>query len=211
MNGVKPTGLKGGGDYNPGEKNETSKSTSAKIVMFDGMAPSTYEIMDNCKLAREMSLIGNYETSSVYYQGVITQITKLLSVIEDPSRQQIWRTIQSELSQEYELVRHIQTSLSFFTREDKEYQAKEKFEEPTRDRETYSQPFTVKKSKESHGNVRNREVLNSVHKNVNNNKPIISSKKGRKNDTKKAEVNDESSLETTNNTEEKEKFECHGP
>ena len=45
-----------------------------------GMAPSTMDIMDNCKLAREMSLMGNYETSTVYYQGVITQISKLLTV-----------------------------------------------------------------------------------------------------------------------------------
>ena len=47
-----------------------------------GLAPSTTEIMDNCKLAREMS-----QTSMVYYQGVITQISKLLSVMEQPGRQ----------------------------------------------------------------------------------------------------------------------------
>ena len=40
-----------------------------------GMAPSTTDIMDNCKLAREMSLMGNYETSTIcYHQGVINQI-----------------------------------------------------------------------------------------------------------------------------------------
>jgi len=30
------------------------------------------------QLAREMSLLGNYETASVYYQGVIQQIHRLL-------------------------------------------------------------------------------------------------------------------------------------
>ena len=71
-----------------------------RIVML-GLAPSTTEIMDNCKLAREMS-----QTSMVYYQGVITQISKLLSVMEQPGR-------QAELPQEWELVRNIQTSHSF--------------------------------------------------------------------------------------------------
>ena len=32
------------------------------------MAVSVSDICDNTKLAREMSLLGNYETASVYYQ-----------------------------------------------------------------------------------------------------------------------------------------------
>merc|ERR1719318_2351815 len=70
-----------------------------------GMAPSTTDIMDNCKLAREMSLMGNY-------QGVITQISKLLTVMEEPARQPKWRNIQAKLTQECELVQNIQTPLS---------------------------------------------------------------------------------------------------
>ena len=57
------------------------------------------EIMYNCKLAREMS-----QTSMVYYQGVITQISKLLSVMEQPGWQAKWRTIRAELTQEWELA-----------------------------------------------------------------------------------------------------------
>ena len=60
-----------------------------------GMAPSTTDIMDNCKLAREMSLMGNYETSTVYYQGVITQISKLLTELAEPAQQAKWRNIQA--------------------------------------------------------------------------------------------------------------------
>ena len=104
------------------------------------MAPSTTDIMENCKLAREMSLMGNYETSTVYYQGVITQVSKLLTVLEDPSRQAMWRTIQTELTQEFELVRNIQTSLSFFNKEGQSYPAKQLEELPTRDKDTWSQP-----------------------------------------------------------------------
>ena len=36
-----------------------------------------------------MSLTGNYETASVYYQGVIQQIHRLLATIEDPGRKVI--------------------------------------------------------------------------------------------------------------------------
>ena len=73
-------------------------SSTFRIVML-GLAPSTTEIMVNCKLAREMS-----QTSTVYYQGWITQISKLLSVKEQPGRQAKWRTIRAELTQEWELA-----------------------------------------------------------------------------------------------------------
>jgi katanin p60 ATPase-containing subunit A1 len=46
------------------------------------------------QLAREMSLLGNYETASVYYQGVIQQIHRLLATIEDPQRRYKWQQIQ---------------------------------------------------------------------------------------------------------------------
>ena len=49
------------------------------------------------QLAREMSLLGNYETASVYYQGVIQQIHRLLSTIDDPGRKQKWQQIQGKL------------------------------------------------------------------------------------------------------------------
>jgi len=51
------------------------------------------------QLAREMSLLGNYETASVYYQGVIQQIHRLLSTIEDPQRRYKWQQIQGEVAQ----------------------------------------------------------------------------------------------------------------
>ena len=41
-----------------------------------------------------MSLLGNYETASVYYQGVIQQIHRLLATIEDPQRRYKWQQIQ---------------------------------------------------------------------------------------------------------------------
>ena len=57
------------------------------------MAVSINEICENTKLAREMALMGNYETSSVYYQGVVQQIHKLLSTISDPTRKGKWQHV----------------------------------------------------------------------------------------------------------------------
>ena len=55
--------------------------------------------------------MGNYETSTVYYQGVITQISKLLTVMEEPARQAKWRDIQAELAQEGTCQEHSDLSL----------------------------------------------------------------------------------------------------
>ena len=66
------------------------------------------------KLAREMSLLGNYETASVYYQGVIQQIHRLLSTIDDPGRKQKWQQIQGEVAQEYDVVKNIMQTLALF-------------------------------------------------------------------------------------------------
>jgi len=118
------------------------------------------DIMDNCKLAREMSLMGNYETSTVYYQGVITQISKLLTVMEEPARQAKWRNIQAELTQEWELVRNIQTSLSFFTKEGQSYPpTKQEEEEPTRDKDTWSQPSPLPPRVVEHKQRRGRDSV----------------------------------------------------
>ena len=48
------------------------------------------EIVENTKLAREYALLGNYETSLVYYQGVLQQVAKLLSSIREPGRKAQW-------------------------------------------------------------------------------------------------------------------------
>ena len=66
------------------------------------------------QLAREMSLLGNYETASVYYQGVIQQIHRLLSTIDDPGRKQKWQQIQGEVAQEYDVVKNIMQTLALF-------------------------------------------------------------------------------------------------
>lgn len=68
------------------------------------MAAAMGEICENTKQAREMALTGNYESSGVYYEGVIQQIHRLLVSIDDPTRKARWQSVQTNIVSEYEQV-----------------------------------------------------------------------------------------------------------
>lgn len=51
------------------------------------------EIDENTKLGRENALLGNYDTSLVYYQGVLQQIQKLLGSINESDRRRKWSQV----------------------------------------------------------------------------------------------------------------------
>ena len=52
------------------------------------------EIVENVKMAREYALLGNYDTSLVYFQGVLQQIQKHIVGIVDPVRKQKWHQVK---------------------------------------------------------------------------------------------------------------------
>ncbi|XP_054270368.1 katanin p60 ATPase-containing subunit A-like 1 [Macrosteles quadrilineatus] len=83
-------------------------------VVMTVMAVSINEICENTKLAREMALMGNYETSSVYYQGVIQNIQKLLISIADNTRKAKWQQIQKQVVSEYEQLSAVTNTLQMF-------------------------------------------------------------------------------------------------
>ncbi|XP_034942646.1 katanin p60 ATPase-containing subunit A-like 1 [Chelonus insularis] len=78
------------------------------------MAVSTMEICENIKLARDMALTGNYETSGVYYQGVIQQIHRLLTTTTDSTRKTKWQLIQHEIVEEFDKVNAVSRTLQLF-------------------------------------------------------------------------------------------------
>lgn len=78
------------------------------------MAVSINEICENTKLAREMALTGNYDTSGVYYQGVVQQIQRLLASIADVTRKAKWQTLQQQIVQEFEQVKATSNTLQLF-------------------------------------------------------------------------------------------------
>jgi len=112
------------------------------------MAINVSDICENTKLAREMSLIGNYETASVYYQGVVQEIHRLLGTIDDPVRKMKWQQIQGEVAQEYDVVKNIMQTLNMFKGGHHDSQmvgqsnrpGLSNYEEPTRDPDVWPAP-----------------------------------------------------------------------
>lgn len=56
------------------------------------------EIGENVKIARECSLLGNYETALIYYQGVVQQIHRHLQMITDPNLKEKWQEVSLTLT-----------------------------------------------------------------------------------------------------------------
>lgn len=56
---------------------------------------SVDEICENTKMGREFAILGNYETSMVYYQGVLQQIQKLLTTTHEPEQKHLWQTVST--------------------------------------------------------------------------------------------------------------------
>uniref|UniRef100_A0A8D2ZK80 Katanin p60 ATPase-containing subunit A1 n=1 Tax=Scophthalmus maximus TaxID=52904 RepID=A0A8D2ZK80_SCOMX len=75
------------------------------------------EIGDNAKKGREYALLGNYDSSIVYYQGVIQQIHKHCQSLRDPALKVRWQQVRQELTEECEQVRGIMGTLEIFKSE----------------------------------------------------------------------------------------------
>ncbi|XP_042315223.1 katanin p60 ATPase-containing subunit A-like 1 isoform X1 [Sceloporus undulatus] len=72
------------------------------------------EICDNAKKGREYALLGNYDSSMVYYQGVIQQIQRHCLSIRDPALRGKWQQVRQDLLEEYEQVKSIVNTLESF-------------------------------------------------------------------------------------------------
>ncbi|XP_054618290.1 katanin p60 ATPase-containing subunit A1 [Dunckerocampus dactyliophorus] len=75
---------------------------------------SLREINENVKLAREYALLGNYNSASVLYQGLLEQINKYVYTTRDGSLQQRWQKLWQEVSEENRQVQVIMSTLESF-------------------------------------------------------------------------------------------------
>ncbi|XP_045195303.1 katanin p60 ATPase-containing subunit A1-like isoform X1 [Mercenaria mercenaria] len=117
------------------------------------MTTSYTDICENTKLARENALFGSYDTSLVYYQGVLQQIQKLLVTIKDAPRRNKWQQVRSEINTEYEQVKDIQNTLASFKTDGRSgfsqhdygspFDDYSRHEEPTRDPDVWPPPTPV--------------------------------------------------------------------
>ena len=106
------------------------------------------EICDNVKMGREYALLGNYDTSLVYYQGVLQQIQKRINgfVAKDSDIRSKWQLLRQELCQEYQYVKDITATLASFKIEGNYPARAAAFEEPTRDPDVWPPPTPVDQS-----------------------------------------------------------------
>ena len=66
------------------------------------------------KMSREHALLGNYEASLVYFDGVIAQIQQHLRTVDDPHLRQQWLRAKEEITTEFSVVKDILRELGRF-------------------------------------------------------------------------------------------------
>uniref|UniRef100_A0A182JJK8 Katanin p60 ATPase-containing subunit A1 n=1 Tax=Anopheles atroparvus TaxID=41427 RepID=A0A182JJK8_ANOAO len=76
---------------------------------------STTEICENTKLAREMAVMGNYDSAGIYYEGVLQMLRKLLVGMNEPLQKGKWLMAQQEINKEYNQMKLIQKTLTEIT------------------------------------------------------------------------------------------------
>ncbi|TNN20853.1 Katanin p60 ATPase-containing subunit A-like 1 isoform 4 [Schistosoma japonicum] len=119
---------------------------------------SLSEIVENVKQARELALLGNYDSSLTYYSVGLAQLKKFTVSISEANRKQQWQTVRQELADEYELVKDVNQTLSSFKLSDDDsglsafasrYNSRAVIEEPTRDPDVWPPPPPLERR---HGN-----------------------------------------------------------
>lgn len=73
------------------------------------------ELSHNAKLAREMAMSGNYDSSGIYYETVLENVQKLLLGCSDATRRSKYALIQQQLIKEFTKLKELQKTLSGIT------------------------------------------------------------------------------------------------
>ena len=71
-------------------------------------------VHDQMKMSREHALLGNYEASLVYFDGVVAQIQQHLRTVDDPYLRSQWAKAKEDLVAEFGLVKEITRELARF-------------------------------------------------------------------------------------------------
>lgn len=97
----------------PPASQSASHTHRGMTIVMAGL--TTSEICENTKLAREMAVMGNYDSAGIYYEGVLQMLRKLLTGISEPMRKGKWTMIQQEINKEYTQMKLIQKTLTEIT------------------------------------------------------------------------------------------------
>ncbi|KAL1460533.1 hypothetical protein WDU94_012510 [Cyamophila willieti] len=88
-----------------------------KVLNFpDKIMTDRYaEIAESTTIARESSLTGNYDSSCLYYQSVLQQISRIMIQLRDNEKQRRhWDHINNQLTKEYSEVQRLQSMIRNF-------------------------------------------------------------------------------------------------
>lgn len=107
------------------------------------MSMTVYMITENVKLAREYALLGNYDSASVYYQGVLDQMNKHLYSIKEPPLQLKWQQVRHEITTEANHVKMIMSTLECLKVASSPVKSQEEI--PVHDAEVWSLPVPVER------------------------------------------------------------------
>ena len=90
-------------------------SLAHRTTMHAATGTSSLNDMENqMKMSREHALLGNYEASLVYFDGVVAQIQQHLRTLDDPHLRQQWLRAKEELTNEFSVVKDIVKELAKF-------------------------------------------------------------------------------------------------
>ncbi|XP_028292237.1 katanin p60 ATPase-containing subunit A-like 1 isoform X1 [Gouania willdenowi] len=88
--------------------NHTRHFLKGHLILIQLISSMNFkEIVDNGNKGREYAMLGNYDSSIVYYQGIIQQICKHCQSLRDPALKVRWQQVRQELTEEYDKVKLI--------------------------------------------------------------------------------------------------------
>lgn len=76
---------------------------------------SLNELSNNTKLAREMAMMGNYDSSGIYYDTVLELLQKMILSSSDATRRGKFVLIQQQIVKEYNKLKELQKTLAGIT------------------------------------------------------------------------------------------------
>ncbi|GBP08837.1 Katanin p60 ATPase-containing subunit A-like 1 [Eumeta japonica] len=94
-----------------GGKQKTKSCVGMTVMSKTSIA----EICENAKLARDMALTGDYDSASIYYEGLQGLLARMISSTNDPLRKGKWTMVKQQISKEYSQIKEIQRTLSEMT------------------------------------------------------------------------------------------------
>ena len=71
-------------------------------------------IMSELQISRECALLGNYDTSLLYFESVLNNLHHFIKTVEKEDLKDQWNQTRTELVKEFQLVKEIAQEIARF-------------------------------------------------------------------------------------------------